>query len=302
MKLVIDQPQRDAKRRAHTATHLLHALLTSYFPNTKQAGSLVDSDFLRFDFYAETLLTESQMQEIETQLNQYIYQSLEVTTVETSFDEAKKLWAKAFFEDKYGDVVRLVRVCRWDEIISAELCGGTHVSNTREIGAFTILSQEAVASGIKRITAITGPKVIEKIHTQNTILSAQVDVFQVKSITQLQEKTLKLLKEYQEMASKLEQLSSELLIQSLKTTKREEKAEFDCVMKLDSSLNFKLLLSVAKTTLVFKNALFFTEDGTYLILTDGSISAKELWKKYALRGWWSDVCVQGKDANVLTIF
>jgi hypothetical protein len=118
--------------------------------------------------------------------------------------------------------------------------------------------------------------VIEKIHTQNTILSAQVDAFQVKSITQLQEKTLKLLKEYQEMTSKLEQLSSELLIQNLKNTKREEKAEFDCVMKLDSSLNFKLLLSVAKTTLVFKNALFFTEDGTYLILTDGSISAKEL--------------------------
>ena len=133
MKLIIDQAQREAKRRAHTATHLLHALLTEYFPNTKQAGSLVDSDLLRFDFYAENLLTPAQIEEIEKKLNGQIYEALPVTTVETSFDEAKKMGAKAFFEEKYGDKVRLVRVFRGEEVISAELCGGTHVSNTKEI-------------------------------------------------------------------------------------------------------------------------------------------------------------------------
>ncbi|MBQ7073501.1 hypothetical protein IJM86_00180 [bacterium] len=91
MKLIIDHSQREAKKRAHTATHLLHAILTQYFPNTKQAGSLVDSDLLRFDFYAEKLLTSEQIIEIEKQLNKEIYEALPVTVVETSFDEAKKL-------------------------------------------------------------------------------------------------------------------------------------------------------------------------------------------------------------------
>ncbi|MDR0368997.1 MAG: hypothetical protein LBH96_00180 [Candidatus Peribacteria bacterium] len=155
MKLTVDEQQRYAKMRAHTATHLLHAVLTKYFPNTKQAGSLVDNDLLRFDFYADSLLTPQQLKEIEIQINHYIYEALPVRLVETSFDEAIKLGAKAFFEEKYGDSVRLIRIHSGDAIISAELCGGTHVENTKEIGAFVLTSQEAVASGIKRLTAIT---------------------------------------------------------------------------------------------------------------------------------------------------
>ena len=301
MKLIIDQAQREAKRRAHTATHLLHASLSHYFPNTKQAGSLVDSDLLRFDFYAESLLTPAQIEEIETTINQEIYEALPVTTIETTFDEAKSLWAKAFFEEKYGDKVRLVRVFRGEEVISAELCGGTHVSNTKEIWAFSILSQEAVASGIKRITAITWPKVIEKIHEQNTILEKQVEIFQIKSIAQIEEKTIKFFKDYQDLSAKVEKLSQKLLKQQLLSGKEKHNADFTYILSLESGSDFKLLWTIAKEVLEIKTALFFTNEGNYLILTNGEISAKDLAKKYDLKGGGSDMMVQGRDEKVLQI-
>ena len=161
MKLSIDMDQRYAKMRAHTATHLLHAELAKIFSNTKQAWSLVDSDLLRFDFYANNLLTADQIHDIENNINQTIFKAFPVDLIETSFDEWVKLWAKAFFEEKYGNEVRVIRVHDWDQNISVELCGWTHVSNTRDIWAFTIVSQESVASWIKRITAYTWPKVID---------------------------------------------------------------------------------------------------------------------------------------------
>lgn len=109
----------------------------------------------------------------------------------------------------------MIRVQEGEKCISAELCGGTHVQNTREIGAFAILSQEAVASGIKRITALTGPKVIEKLHNQEKILEELTASFEVKSCTQICEKTHKLLKEYSEMKAKLESLETQMLRQLL---------------------------------------------------------------------------------------
>lgn len=123
MQLCVNPQQRYAKMRAHTATHLLHAALLCYFPMTKQAGSFVDSDLLRFDFYADVLLTAQQLKEIETLINQQIYGAFPVSLTETSFDEAVKLGAKAFFEEKYEDVVRLIRVYDGDTLVSAELCG-----------------------------------------------------------------------------------------------------------------------------------------------------------------------------------
>jgi alanyl-tRNA synthetase len=91
MQLHVHPQQRYAKMRAHTATHLLHAVLADYFPTTKQAGSLVDSDLLRFDFYADTLLTAQQLREIEIKVNHYIYEALPVELRETSFTEAQQL-------------------------------------------------------------------------------------------------------------------------------------------------------------------------------------------------------------------
>jgi alanyl-tRNA synthetase len=241
MQLHVNEPQRYAKMRAHTATHLLHSALSHYFPDTKQAGSLVDSDVLRFDFYADSLLTPEQIKEIETLINQQIYAALPVSLMETSFDEAIKLGAKAFFEEKYGDTVRLIRIHKGDEIVSAELCGGTHVENTKDIGAFAILSQEAVASGTKRLTAITGPKVIEKLHNLQAILDQQVDAFAIKSYAQITEKTSKFLKEYDEMKSKLESLENQLLVQLLQTSEKKEHADFQLILEVPTTTNFKLL-------------------------------------------------------------
>ncbi len=167
MQLSVDPLQRNAKMRAHTATHLLHAQLAAIFPQTKQAGSLVDEDYLRFDFYADTALTDQQIQDIQSYINIQIAQALPVDIQEMSYTDATQSWAKAFFEDKYGDTVRVVTI---GDKLSVELCGWTHVSNTAHIGAFAIISQESVAAGIKRITAITGPKVAEELNTKNNEL------------------------------------------------------------------------------------------------------------------------------------
>jgi len=110
MKLQVDKSQRYAKMRAHTATHLLHSEIAKIFPNTKQAGSMVDEDVVRFDFIADRLLTPQELSDIEKKINQIIYSAYEVETKEMNLDEASKLGAKMFFEDKYGDTVRVVIV------------------------------------------------------------------------------------------------------------------------------------------------------------------------------------------------
>ena len=110
MKLIVDHTQRYAKMRSHTATHLLHAQLAKIFPTTKQAGSMVDDDLVRFDFQADRLLTQEEIARIEKRINQLIYLAADVIVEEMPLKEATKLGAKAFFEDKYGDVVRVVRV------------------------------------------------------------------------------------------------------------------------------------------------------------------------------------------------
>ena len=110
MQLKVNPSQRYAKMRAHTATHLLHAELGKIFPDTKQAGSLVDSDLLRFDFYAERLLHSDELLRIEQHINQMIAYACEVKIEEMTLEKASQLGAKMFFEEKYGDIVRIVQV------------------------------------------------------------------------------------------------------------------------------------------------------------------------------------------------
>ena len=302
MKLSIDMSQRYAKMRAHTATHLLHAELAKIFPDTKQAGSLVDEDLLRFDFYANNLLTQAQIQQIEKNINQSIYDALPVDLIETSFEEWVKLWAKAFFEEKYWDEVRVIRVHDWDKNVSVELCGWTHVNNTKEIWAFTIISQEAVASWIKRITAITGPKVIEKIHSYEEILGNATNILDVKSFTQIIEKLQKNMKENTELQQRLESLETSLIRSSLQTAPSSSNSDFSKIIKIENWINFKALQNIIKSVFPSeKTVLVFTSEGNYLIYTDGSVSAKELVKKYNLRGWWSDVLAQWKDESLAKI-
>ena len=302
MKLSIDMDQRYAKMRAHTATHLLHAELAKIFPDTKQAGSLVDEDLLRFDFYANSLLTSDQIHNIENNINQIIFKAFPVDLIETSFDEWVKLWAKAFFEEKYGDEVRVIRVHNGDENISVELCWWTHVSNTRDIGAFTIISQEAVASWIKRITAYTWPKVIEKLHSYEEILNWASQTLDVKSYSQINEKLSKYTKENAELQQRVESLETASIRATLQSAQSRSNSDFSKIIQLPVGTNFKALPWIVKEIFSLdKSILLYTDEWNYVIITDMSVSAKDLAKKYNLRGWWSDVMTQWRDEWVKNI-
>ncbi|TAM80366.1 MAG: alanine--tRNA ligase [Acidobacteria bacterium] len=166
---VVDSDRRDAIRRNHTATHLLHAALrTTLGTHVKQAGSLVAPDRLRFDFSHYAELGEQDLLDIEDLVNQHILKNEEVRTDLMEIDQALATGAMALFGEKYGDRVRVLSVA--DGSFSRELCGGTHVSRTGDIGLFKVVSEGSVAAGTRRIEAITGLGVLEHIRKADETL------------------------------------------------------------------------------------------------------------------------------------
>ncbi len=154
-ELIVDQKRRQALKRAHTATHLLQAALKHCLgDHVSQQGSLVDVDRLRFDFTHFKALTKKEIETTEELVNTYIFAANKINKEEKSLEQAKKEGALAFFKEKYKDKVRMVSVANY----SKELCGGTHLENTSEVGGFAIVSESSVSSGIRRIEAITGNK------------------------------------------------------------------------------------------------------------------------------------------------
>jgi alanyl-tRNA synthetase len=152
VKAQINSKQRLLTKFHHSSCHLLQAALRKVLGNTvSQAGSLVSAEYTRFDFNYESALSKEQLNAVEKQMNDWVKAALPVTTIETSFDEAIKLGALAFFEDKYEDTVRVLKIASESEVASVELCGGTHVSNTAEIAQVKIASESSVASGVRRI-------------------------------------------------------------------------------------------------------------------------------------------------------
>jgi len=175
---IVDEERRKSIKRAHTATHLLHkALLTTLGEHSTQKGSFVSEDFLRFDFSHFSPLKEDEIDEIEKIVNEWIYKGYNVTTYYKNIEEAKKEGAIALFGEKYGDVVRIVKV---DEL-TKEFCGGTHVSNSVEIGGFKIISEKGIGTNLRRIEAITGLKVIEYLKNSEKIFNKLESILSVKS-------------------------------------------------------------------------------------------------------------------------
>ena len=151
-KLEIDHSRRHRVMKNHTATHLLHAALHNIVGNhAVQAGSLNEQEFLRFDFTHFEAVTPEELRAIEEQVNEEIWKATPVTTIETDIDTAKSMGAMALFGEKYGKRVRVVSIGDY----SVELCGGTHVANTAEIGMFKIIKEEGIGSGTRRILAVT---------------------------------------------------------------------------------------------------------------------------------------------------
>jgi alanyl-tRNA synthetase len=164
------QVDRACRRRAqanHTATHLLQAALKQVVdPGIGQAGSLVDFDRLRFDFHCPRAVTPAELEQIEALINGWISDAHELQVQEMAIEQAKAAGAVAMFGEKYADVVRVVDVPG----VSMELCGGTHVANTAEIGLFKIIGESGVAAGIRRIEAVAGPAVLAYLNERDAVV------------------------------------------------------------------------------------------------------------------------------------
>jgi len=174
----VDRAARHATECNHTATHLLHAALRQRLgTHVHQAGSYVGPDKLRFDFTHGTGLTAEELSEIEDQVNDWILESDPVRALTTTLPEAKRLGAMALFGEKYGDVVRMVEV--GDGSFSRELCGGTHVHSTSEIGLFKILSETSSAANVRRIEAVTGPAAVQLMRAHDRALTAAAGTLRV---------------------------------------------------------------------------------------------------------------------------
>ena len=195
---VVDAGRRDATRRNHTATHLLHAALRkSLGTHVKQAGSLVAPDRLRFDFTHYAALGEQDLLDIEDLVNEHILKNEEAVTTVMDLDTAVNSGAMALFGEKYADQVRVLTI----DDFSKELCGGTHVRRTGDIGLFKIVSEGSVAAGTRRIEALTGTGVLEYLRQESQTLAQATQALRAKpdeilqAIEKLTESEKKLRKE-----------------------------------------------------------------------------------------------------------
>jgi alanyl-tRNA synthetase len=170
VRALVDRGARHATECNHTATHLLHAALRARLgTHVRQAGSYVGPDKLRFDFTHGKGLSEEELREVEDTVNAWIVEDQPVHALTTTLEEARRLGAMALFGEKYGDVVRMVEV--GDGSFSRELCGGTHVTRTAEIGLFRVLSETSSAANVRRIEALTGPAAVELVRRHDAALT-----------------------------------------------------------------------------------------------------------------------------------
>ena len=199
--VAIDEDRRKAIMRAHSATHLLQKALQKVLgDHVHQAGSFVDEDHLRFDFTHYAAMTAEEIAAVEAMVQEQVLMGHGVDIREMPIAEAKELGAAALFSEKYGDVVRVVNMGGW----SIELCGGTHLNNTAKIGPFRITSEASVASGVRRIEAITGEAYLKDAAKSRQMLSEVCSVVKVKKPEELENKLNAQLEEIKALKKEIE--------------------------------------------------------------------------------------------------
>ncbi len=202
----INQLERDETALNHSATHLMHAALRSILgEHVQQKGSLVDSQRLRFDFSHPEAVTQEELFKIEKLVNQHIRENHQIKTQVASMDDAKQLGAMMLFGEKYGDTVRVLSMSNF----SVELCGGTHTSQTGNIGAFKIISEQGIASGVRRIEAITGDSAIEYTQKQGWLINQLASSLKTDRLS-LSEKVEQIIIKAKQQDREIEKLKSKI--------------------------------------------------------------------------------------------
>ena len=202
--------KRSASARNHTSAHLLQAMLRKKFgSHVEQAGQLVNSDIMRFDFTHFEALTSEEIRDIEKNVNEIILKAVPVSCSEKTLAEAKAMGAMALFGEKYGNTVRVVDIGGY----SLELCGGTHVGNTGEIGLFKIISESSVASGVRRIEAVTGLNALQYVNKMLANAAAAAAVLKCGTVDALPEKAAAVTAELKAAEKETEKLKGELAAQ-----------------------------------------------------------------------------------------
>lgn len=206
-QLVIDEKRRNKIIKNHTATHLLHKALKEVLgDHANQAGSLVAPGYLRFDFTHFEQVTADELSEMERKVNEKIWESLPVVTVETDIDTAKSMGAMALFGEKYGKEVRVVNVDGY----SIELCGGVHVTNTSDIGIFKITSESGIGAGVRRIEAVTSREAFEVLNEEEGRLKEVAKLVKAPQTKEVVTKVVQLHEQYKELQKENEQLLAKL--------------------------------------------------------------------------------------------
>jgi alanyl-tRNA synthetase len=205
--LQVNAAYRNKIIKNHTATHVLHKALKEVLgDHANQAGSLVTDKHLRFDFTHFGQVTAVELKEMEKIVNQKIWEAIPVVTIETDIDTAKNMGAMALFGEKYGHNVRVVNIGDW----SIELCGGTHVANTEDIGLFKIVSESGIGAGVRRIEALTGKEAYEAFRDEEEQLMQVAQIVKSPQIKEIVSKTEQLQQQLRELQKENEQLATKL--------------------------------------------------------------------------------------------
>jgi alanyl-tRNA synthetase len=298
----VDENLRRANMRAHTATHLLHSSLHRIIgEHALQQGSLVENDRLRFDFSHPKPLSDKEIKEIERLVNEKIRENLEVVWEYKNYLSAINEGAIAIFEEKYGDIVRVVSIGDF----SKELCGGTHVKRTGEIGFFKIIKEESVSSGIRRINAYVGIKAFEYIKENEEILK-KVSILLKSDIKEVPEKLEKTLLENKNLQNEYNKILEKYISIYSKQMKQREingyKFYFEVLKDVDMEFLRKLADYLQKDDVII---LLFSKSENKLIahfrigkLLREKFNAKNLMIEILGKGGGSDIKAEGGTENL----